>query len=379
MAAPGTGCGQRPRRPAPLYRLGQANPDRLRRLPGVFAGGSAQDHRGWRHLRLAGQWRQAVPVARDLDADPAHAQFRHRHAVRRMHAVRDRRPPRHARGSRQLDAHEPALGQALARRVRTAGQPQRAVRHRPGRHVRRPARRVAGWPVRAGLPRLCHRRAVSGRAQGRHDAGAGARGAAAAGQQAALPDGRGHAGGPRCRGRRRRGHVRLRDADPQRAQRLALHPLRRRQDQERRAPQRPASARRELRLLHLPQFLARLFAPPAPRRRDPGRAPEHHPQPALLPAADARGARGDRAAPLCRLPPPVRRRPHPRHQVRTRAGANFCAAGGRIAGRGAAASCFGRTRTNPYSALECQGRPGANGRMIDYLTDFVTENQRADF
>jgi queuine tRNA-ribosyltransferase len=46
--------------------------------------------------------------------------------------------------------------------------------------------------------------------------------------------------------------------------------------------------RRILRLLHLPQLLAGLPAPPQPPQRDPRRAPRHHPQPALLPAADAR-------------------------------------------------------------------------------------------
>ncbi len=50
-----------------------------------------------RQVRLADQWRQAVPVARSVDADPARAEFRHRDAVRRMHAVprsTAARPPR---------------------------------------------------------------------------------------------------------------------------------------------------------------------------------------------------------------------------------------------------------------------------------------------
>ena len=46
-------------------------------------------------------------------------------------------------------------------------------------------------------------------------------------------------------------------------------------------------ARPRLRLLHLPQLLALLPAPPRPLQRDPGRAAQHHPQPALLPGADA--------------------------------------------------------------------------------------------
>jgi queuine tRNA-ribosyltransferase len=78
----------------------------------------------------------------------------------------------------------------------------------------------------------------------------------AAGAQAALPDGRRHAGRPGGRRGARRRHVRLRDADPQRPQRLAVHALRRRQDPQRGAPQRPAPAGRTVRLLHLPQLLA---------------------------------------------------------------------------------------------------------------------------
>jgi queuine tRNA-ribosyltransferase len=52
--------------------------------------------------------------------------------------------------------------------------------------------------------------------------------------QAALPDGRRHAGRPGAfASQRRHRHVRLRDADAQRAQRPPVHPLRRHQDQER--------------------------------------------------------------------------------------------------------------------------------------------------
>jgi queuine tRNA-ribosyltransferase len=40
-----------------------------------------------------------------------------------------------------------------------------------------------------------------------------------------------------------------------------------------------APAGRTVRLLHLPQLLAGLPAPPAPRGRNPRRAPEHDPQP----------------------------------------------------------------------------------------------------
>ena len=70
-------------------------------------------------------------------------------------------------------------------------------------------------------------------------------GAAAAGRPAALSDGRRDAGGPgRRRGRRHR-HVRLRAADAQCAQRLAVHALRRRQDPQRAPPHRHRPARRD--------------------------------------------------------------------------------------------------------------------------------------
>ena len=65
---------------------------------------------------------------------------------------------------------------------------------------------------------------------------------AAAGRQAALPDGRRPAGGPARR--RRRGHrpVRLRDADPQRPQRLGVHRRRPAPAAERQAPARSGPA-----------------------------------------------------------------------------------------------------------------------------------------
>ena len=129
--------------------------------------------------------------------------------------------------------------------------PERLVRHRARRHVRAPAPGIAGRAGRDGLPRLCRGRRQRGRAQGRDAAHHGAHAAPAAGRQAALPDGRGHARGS---GRRRdpgRRHVRLRDADPQRAQRPPVHALRRSEAAQRQASHRRAAAGRELQLLHL--------------------------------------------------------------------------------------------------------------------------------
>ncbi|CAD9217865.1 hypothetical protein BCEN4_1140014 [Burkholderia cenocepacia] len=306
MAAPGPRHDRRARRPARLHGLEQADPDRFGRLPGVLARRPAQDHRGRRHVRVADQRRQAVPVAGSVDADPEGAELRRRDAVRRVHAVRDQRRADHAPGSGRLDAHVAALGEALARRVPPARQPECAVRDRPGRDVRGPARRIARGPRGTRLPRPRDRRAVGGRAEGRHDARAAARGPEAAGQQAALPDGRGHAGGSGRGRRERHRHVRLRDADPQRAQRLALHALRRREDPQRDAQELVEAARFDLHLLHVPELLARLSASPAPGRRNPRRAAEHDPQPALLPAADERDPRRNRNAYVRRIPAALR-------------------------------------------------------------------------
>jgi hypothetical protein len=98
------------RRPAPLRRLDAADADRQRRLPGLEPGRDAQDQRGRRALRLAGQRRQAVPHARGQHADPDRAEQRHRDAVRRMHALRDPGPGHQRTGRALVDGAEPALG-----------------------------------------------------------------------------------------------------------------------------------------------------------------------------------------------------------------------------------------------------------------------------
>jgi hypothetical protein len=59
-------------------------------------GRPAQDHRGGRQVRLAGEWRQAVPDTGGVDAHPARAQFRHRHDLRRMHALPGHASPKAA-------------------------------------------------------------------------------------------------------------------------------------------------------------------------------------------------------------------------------------------------------------------------------------------
>ena len=188
----------------------------------------------------------------------------------------------------------PALGRALQARVH-AGIAQRAVRHRAGRHVRGAARRVARG-ARARSASTATRSAGCRSASPRTTcADPGPHRAAPARGPAALPDGRGHARGPVDGGRCRHRHVRLRAADAQRAQRLALHPPRRRQDPQRALPRRHRGrSTRPARCYTCRNFTPRLPAPPAARQRDPRRAAEHPAQPALLPGADARAARGDR-------------------------------------------------------------------------------------
>ena len=230
---------RRARRPAPVHGLGAADPHRLRRLPGVEPRAAAQ-----------GRARKASRSRRRSTATGccSRPRSRCRSSARSTptsrwcstSARRTRRPATRRRTSMELSLR-------WARRSRDefdrARQSERAVRHRAGRHVRRPARRVA---------RRARRRSASTATRSAACRSASRRTrccavlehtrAAAAGRPAALPDGRGHARGPR---RRRRGghrHVRLRAADAQRAQRLAVHALRRRQDPQRRAP-RPTRGR----------------------------------------------------------------------------------------------------------------------------------------
>jgi len=124
----------------------------------------------------------------------------------------------------------------------------------------------------------------------------------------ALPDGRGHARRSDARRDPRRGHVRLRDAHAQRAQRPSLHALRRPEGAQRAPQERRGAGGRELQLLHLPQLQPRLPASPGPLRRDAGPDAQHHPQPALLREPDARGARRARRRSLRRVPDALRAR-----------------------------------------------------------------------
>lgn len=76
---------------------------------------------------------------------------------------------------------------------------------------------------RDGFPRLRHWRPGGGGELRGDEAGAGRGDAAAAGRQAAIPDGGGIPQGHRGGGAERRGHVRLRAADPQWPQWICVH------------------------------------------------------------------------------------------------------------------------------------------------------------
>ena len=180
----------------------------------------------------------------------------------------NRRPRRHQRGSGAVDAHVAALGRSARRNESTAAR----IRTRCSASSRAACTRTCAtsrWPG-------CNDIGFDGYAIGGLSVGEpkedmqrmlAAHRPAPAGRQAALPDGRRHAGRSGRGRRQRHRHVRLRDADPQRAQRLAVHALRRRQ----------ASATRATRKTRAPideacgcyccqQFHARLPAPPGPLR-----------------------------------------------------------------------------------------------------------------
>ncbi len=160
---------------------------------------------------------QAPAHAGALDRDPGDARRGHHHGVRRV--------PARARRADVLRgvarAHHP-----LAAPLREGVEPgaQLALRHRPGRPLRGPAQAprrgdLRGRPARLRARRLLGRRGAEGDAR----RGRRSRAPLLPARQAALPDGRGHPDRSGHLRRARDRHVRLRAADPQRAQRAALH------------------------------------------------------------------------------------------------------------------------------------------------------------
>ena len=221
VAAPGHRDHRRARRPARLHALERPDPDRFRRLPGLEPGEAAEDRRVGSALPHPDRRARGVPRTRGVDADPACAGLGRRHGLRRVH-----RAPGAAREGGGIHAAVDALGGALSRRARAAGQPERAVRHLPGRHGRGASRGVREGARRDRLPGVRRRRARGRRGQDRARTGARRLRAAPAGRRAALPDGSRQARGSRRRRPARHRHVRLRDADAERAERTSLHPPR---------------------------------------------------------------------------------------------------------------------------------------------------------
>ena len=219
MLRPGTEVIRGPRRAARLHALAGADPHRLGRLPGLQPRRPAQAHGGGRALPLAGERRPRVPEPRDLDAGPGRPRLRHRDGLRRVPAV----PGHRGRGA-PFDGAVDALGAAQPRRIRArsairtpCSASSRAARTSgcASSRSRRCARSAStatpwvAWPW-ASPPRSATRCSTALEPEP-------ARG------PAALPDGRGHAGRHRRGRAARHRHVRLRDADPERAQRPPVH------------------------------------------------------------------------------------------------------------------------------------------------------------
>ena len=156
-----------------------------------------------------------------LDRDPGPARRRHPDAARRMH--RRCRPTR--RGVARAMRAVAALGRALAQ-APSASQPRARRCSASCRAATMPELRADSAEALVGIGFDGY--AIGGLAVGEPqevmlamlDDGR----AAAAGRQAALPDGRRHAGRHRRGGGARHRHVRLRDADARRPPRPGLHP-----------------------------------------------------------------------------------------------------------------------------------------------------------
>ena len=224
------------RRPAPLHGLARPDPHRLGRLPGLQPRRAAQDHRGGRAVRR----RPSTAIASSSRPRSRCASSARSTRTSRWSSTSARRYPATEREAARFDAPVAALGRALEARMGARRKPrERALRHRAGRHVRGAARRVArraratsaSTATRSAASRWASRRRTMLRVLA-HTA-------------PRLPADRprylmgvGTPGGHRRGGGGGHRHVRLRAADPQRAQRLALHALWRHQ-----APQRPLPRR----------------------------------------------------------------------------------------------------------------------------------------
>ena len=214
----------------------QPDPHRLRRVPGLQPRRAAQGARGRRRVRVAGQRRPAAADARAVDGNPARARFgRRRWRSTNARRIRPRATRRRARW-----------------RCRCAG-----------RRARRRRTRTIGTRCSASCRAACTRTCATNRPT--RSTSIGFDGYAIGGLSVGepkpemlrvlahtaprLPDdkprylmGVGHARGSGRRRVRGHRHVRLRAADAQRSQRLAVHAPRRRAH-----PQRPPPQRRRAR------------------------------------------------------------------------------------------------------------------------------------
>ena len=210
-----------------------------------------------------------------------------------------------ARDSMERSMRWAARSHAHYYRSDPAPPPRQPVRHRPGRHVRRrcgglargadcasafPAMPSAAW--RWANPRRCAC-GCSRTVEPQHPA-----------RPAALPDGRGTAGGPDRRRGPRHGHVRLRDADAPCPQRPPVHHDRGAQYPQCRACIGYRPGRSGMRLLHLPHIIrAPTCATWTSCNEILGRPAQYPAQPVFLPgphAPDARGAGAGRFAAFSR-------------------------------------------------------------------------------
>ena len=240
--APWAGRDAELRRPAPVREMGQAHPHRLGRLPGLALG-------EMRKISEEGV-RFSSPVNGDkLFLTPEISMQIQTMLNSDIVMQFDECTPYETKGHLTTEREARSSMELIAALGRSAARPS-------SRSWRTPTRCSAS--CRAACSRTCARNrwtqlvemdfpgyAVGGVSVGEpKDADAadhGAHPAPPARPQAALPDGRGHARRPgRGRGAGR-GHVRLRDAHAQRAQRHAVHPLRRPEDPQRPPQERPRS------------------------------------------------------------------------------------------------------------------------------------------
>src|SRR5438876_4678573 len=265
------------RRPAPLHGVGPSAPHRLGWLPGVLARGVASRGRGRRRVPEP-RGRGPPPLdAGARDRDPMDARRRHRDGVRPCRAGgsgRDDRPGRpRADAAVAGTVREAARGTdgtmegwkdgTIVPTFRRSIVPPDALAHPPRRHPSgTPDRRPAADPGARSLDRARHRWPLGRGAEARDVRDARGTGTRTAARLAALSYGRGVPRGPRGGGGAGHGPVRLRGAHAQRAQRLGVHTRRPGEHPQRRAPRRPAAARRDVRLRDVRHVRGRVPAAP---------------------------------------------------------------------------------------------------------------------